>query len=748
MNEYRSNRNLDGISTPLGAKMRDKFDETSKARAQSVEERWLKSLRQYKGIYEPTIKLHPKRAKAFLRVTRLKVDTLTRLMMTGMFGNKEKNWTLKPTPIPTLDQQTLTSLIKDLIMQNGGKRPTDDVILDAVRVMADSSAEKMERTIMDQLAESQVGGYESVIRKCVKSGNLFGTGILKGPLVRREEKKQWAPDQSGKWNYETVRRPSGPGVSPQGMPPTGPVRPPAPPQGPGAGFVPGGAFNAPQNAPQGMPQGMPPQAAPEMPGQPPVAPPPQDQPVIEKKPYIECVPVWDIYPDMSATSLEDAQFIFQRSVMTKKDLLDLAKRVDFDGERLMNYIKEMPNGDADDWETFEQELNSMGGDRDSNPQRSRKYEFLEYWGLLSSEELEEAGATIPEELKGLDVWANVCVVGDVVVKAKMNPLKASTMPFYFYYYQKDETSIFGEGVPDIIRDIQDVLNSAIRLLIDNAAHSSGPIYEVNPYMLQSGEDPLDISPYRVFLRADDAMNADKKSVHIHEIPSQISDAISIIQLCEKYLDDTSGIPRFDHADSDLGGAGETAAGLSMLMNRSNASISEQIKEFEEAVIIRLITALYHWNMQFGSARDAKGDMSVVVGGAQVVQAKEARVNTLMTFRAQIGNDPALMALVKWPEFLRVVADNAEIPESVICSEKEYEQIQNQQQQEMAAAQANEAMKQFIAESKRLQMTPGEVLLDLAMRAGLVVDPKKAQQLEQQTKPLEQVRQMGMQNGQG
>jgi hypothetical protein len=34
----------------------------------------------------------PNRAKSFLKVTRLKVDTFTRLMLSGMFGNKEQNW--------------------------------------------------------------------------------------------------------------------------------------------------------------------------------------------------------------------------------------------------------------------------------------------------------------------------------------------------------------------------------------------------------------------------------------------------------------------------------------------------------------------------------------------------------------------------------------------------------------------------------------------------------------------------------
>jgi hypothetical protein len=66
--------------SPLGLKLQGLFEDAERNRDLS-EQRWLKDLRQYRAEYDPEVlaKLHPKRSKAFLGLTRSKTKTITSL---------------------------------------------------------------------------------------------------------------------------------------------------------------------------------------------------------------------------------------------------------------------------------------------------------------------------------------------------------------------------------------------------------------------------------------------------------------------------------------------------------------------------------------------------------------------------------------------------------------------------------------------------------------------------------------------
>ena len=89
----------------LAHKLNDMF-QTVEADRREYEKRWLKDLRQYKGEYDPEVlaNIHPKRSKAFMRLTRTKVKTVNSRMMDLLFpANGEKNWSINPSAQVHLD---------------------------------------------------------------------------------------------------------------------------------------------------------------------------------------------------------------------------------------------------------------------------------------------------------------------------------------------------------------------------------------------------------------------------------------------------------------------------------------------------------------------------------------------------------------------------------------------------------------------------------------------------------------------
>ena len=112
----------------LGAALRGLFREAEAGR-RDIEERWLRDLRQYKGVYDPEVaaRLHPRRSKAFLRLTRAKVKAANARLMDVLFpGAGERNWSIAPTPVPEINPRHKGEIIARLLRETGAAPPAAD----------------------------------------------------------------------------------------------------------------------------------------------------------------------------------------------------------------------------------------------------------------------------------------------------------------------------------------------------------------------------------------------------------------------------------------------------------------------------------------------------------------------------------------------------------------------------------------------------------------------------------------------
>ena len=204
--------------TDTGMMLRSQFDDVSKQR-HSLEDRLLKDLRQYKGQYEPNVekRLPKNRSRLFTRITRTKVKAFDARIMEMLFpANNDKNWEVQPTPLPDVtgspmaadmlqqaqeakvmmaveqfaQEQGLEPEQAMMLMQQEGAIPqlTPDEVLEIAEQAAKKACDGMRTEIQDQLAEIK---YRDICGKVIHSGNLYGTGIMKGPLVQIKEMQQW-----------------------------------------------------------------------------------------------------------------------------------------------------------------------------------------------------------------------------------------------------------------------------------------------------------------------------------------------------------------------------------------------------------------------------------------------------------------------------------------------------------------------------------------------------------------------------
>jgi hypothetical protein len=358
----------------------------------------------------------------------------------------------------------------------------------------------------------------------------------------------------------------------------------------------------------------------------------------QKIPIFENVPIWNYYPDMSTPDQERCEFEYELHCMSKHELRILAKRSDFNGEVINKYIAENPTGDFK-FKQWQIDLQQLGDDIVSRAD-IRKYQVLERWGYVDGADLIEAGVEgITEEEKETEFYANVWILGKKIIKIVKSPTPykygtdESVKIYHLFYFEKDETSIFGTGLPRAFRDTQITICSAARMLLDNAAITSGGIFEIAVEALAAGEDTDDIYPMRIFRREGTGSDLQYQAIRVHNVDSHIPEYINIIDLFKSIGDEESTLPAFLYGDGG-GHSNETAKGISIRSSNTNITIGDIVKSYDECNE-SVISSLYSWNMEFNEDETIKGDSQVKACGSSSLLTKEVRTQTLDYFATTI-----------------------------------------------------------------------------------------------------------------
>ena len=636
----------------LGAELIGEFGQAELER-RDTENRWLQDLRQYKGRYDPDVEAKiGKRSKAFVRKTRVKVKTVNSRVADLIFpAGSEKNWAIDPTPKPNIDvaeRQRITVALQQAAQQ-AGQQPSQEAIDQEILKAAKEAAKKMSSTVDDQLTEAR---YKDASIKTINSGHLYGTGILKGPLVERKVRTRFKHEVVDEVDKAT------------------------------------GSTRKVQRWTQYS-----------------------ESYVV---PFVENVSLWRFYPDMSATCIEDCRYAYELHFMPKHKLAELARRPSFNSAAIIDHLKANPRGSScRTYRNYETELKGLGERDSAQLHETGQYELLERWGWLDGCKLKQVGVDVPADREHESFFSNIWMLADgTVIRAVLQPINGVTWPYYFYHFDKDETSIFGEGLAAVMRDDQQMLNAAVRLMLDNAAITAGPQLEVAVGLLHSMEDIDEVVPWRIWKR--NAASNDKQAVRAIELPSRMTELSALAQMFEQNTDETTAIPRYMSGENATQGAAGTAAGMSMLMAAANIVIKDLITSWDEGIMRPFITAMYHWNMQFNSDNSIKGDYDVKARGTASLVAKEVRARQLNEFAA-MASDPQDAPFIKRHKLLQARAEVNELSDVVktedeVKAEQESEQAQKQRamQEQMAQAQVAEAVAKAKAMEAKAELTMKQV----------------------------------------
>ena len=635
----QAERNMAERLKVFGVRLQFKAEDQVKRRF-SIDERWLDDLRQFNGQYDKTTAATlaaSGESKLFVNITRNKVNAAEARLIDILFPTDDRNWGIQPTPVPYLSK--LTKDQDPLSNEDGSPFVTDKGVQVQKRDVAQGVLEEarersisMQDEIDDQLTETN---YNSVSRDMVHDAVLYGTGIIKGPVLLGKTRQKWS---------EVVDD-----------------------QGQVAQVI-------------------------EM--------------VDDLRPGAERVDPWDFFPDMQARSIDDAEFVFQRHYMSKKALRDLADKPGF----LRSQIAEVLKQEADNTQTAThlQEMQSMAGISSLD---NGRFEVWEYHGPVEKDDLIAAGVDVDEDDVFTDFNGVVWFSEGRVLKAVINPADTGDMPYSVFNWEGDDTTLFGVGIPHLMRSSQKVLNATWRMLMDNAGLSVGPQTVINSHVVRPADGNWRLTPHKVWELTDKNGNVNNVFGSF-EINSHMTELISLFQYARQIADEETALPQISQGEQ--GSATDTASGMSMLMNSANTMLRRVVKNFDDDITRPFIKRMYDWNMQFNPKEDVKGDFSIDARGTSSLLVKEQQAANLMNLM-NISASPLLEPLTNTAALYRKVVSSMQIEADEIVKTTEEIELETQKMQKQMEAQQEMMMQ---AQQAQPQAPTGDPLAEqkLALEA--------------------------------
>ena len=596
------------------------------------EERWLRSYRNYRGIYGPEVQFtSTEKSKVFVKVTKTKTLAAYGQIVDVLFGNNKFPLSVEPSVLPdgvaesvhinvdpnagpaqgALSEafgteptkpyligpdtklepgETRTTLMKRLGGMQNKLAPVSDKIIEGDGTTPTSvtfhpamvAAKKMEKKIHDQLNES---GASKHLRSMAFEMALLGTGVMKGPFAVDKEYPNW--DEEGEYD-----------------------------------------------------------------------------PLIKTVPSTNHVSVWNFYPDPESTSMDDAEYVVERHKMSRNQLRALRGRPYFMDESIQLAIDKGPDYVRKHWEMKME-------DDDSQPSDTERWEVLEFWGFVDTDILEENGIEIPRALRNLaEVNANIWICNGEVIRCVLNPFKPSRIPYYAVPYEHNPYSFFGVGIAENMDDTQTLMNGFMRMAVDNAVLSGNLLIEIDETNLVPGQD-LSVYPGKVFRRQGGAPG---QAIFGTKFPNVAAENMQLFDKARVLADESTGFPSFAHGQTGVSGVGRTASGISMLMSAANGSIRSVVKNVDDYLLAPIGRAFFAFNMQFDYDEDIKGDLEVTANGTESLMANEVRSQRLMQFLGVVQN-PALAPFAKMDYIIREIAKSMDLDPNKVTNSMQDAAIQ-------------------------------------------------------------------------
>lgn len=393
---------------------------------------------------------------------------------------------------------------------------------------------------------------------------------------------------------------------------------------------------------------------------------------------------FDIYWTPGVNDIADANVV-ERSRLTRAEINDMLDLPGYNIGEVRAVLDEYGRGGlVDNWDQTDAERAILESRENPRFNQSGMIACLEYQGHAQGRHLLDIGmdpATITDPLR--DYYINAWLIGRHIIKVQLAPSPRKRHQYFVTSFEKVPGTPVGNGLPDLLADIQSVTNAALRALVNNLSISSGPQVTVNDDRLGDGENGEEMYPWkRWHVKSDPFGNNTEPAISFFNPASNASELLNVFQAFSQLADEISAIPRTMTGTPPIGGLGRTASGLSMLLQQSTKILQTVCANIDRDVLSGLLDGLLDMVLLIDQSGLLSGEEKVRVLGVQAAIQREAQRARQLEFLQVTGNpiDMQIIGLPGRAEVLRQVAKTIGIQgEDIVPSEDTMRQKEEAQQ---------------------------------------------------------------------
>ena len=384
----------------------------------------------------------------------------------------------------------------------------------------------------------------------------------------------------------------------------------------------------------------------------------------EFKPSAARVDPWNFFPDMSATDWDSCEFVFERHLLTRKQMRRLLKQPGFMVDKVRDVLRMAPNARRSDI-SYLNHLREINGI--TQIQNDNRYEVWEYHGPVKKEHMMACGCKGIDPDDPLDEYEGVVWFSQgIVLKVALNHMDSSELPYSILNWEADETSVFGFGVPYRMRHPQRVMNASWRMVLDNAGLSTGPQIVINRKIIEPANGKWELEPRKVWYLTDERAKVED-AFDTFDIQSHQQELTAIFEMAHRLADEETSLPQMQMGnqpgDTQQPAMLKTLGGTALWMSANNIMMRRAVKNFDDNITVPFITRMYDWNMQFNPKNEIKGDYQVDARGTSVLLVREIQARNMMEFIQAAMSIPGGMERLKEDGVLKQLAKALQVPEN-------------------------------------------------------------------------------------
>lgn len=266
-------------------------------------------------------------------------------------------------------------------------------------------------------------------------------------------------------------------------------------------------------------------------------------------------------------------------------------------------------------------------------------EVCEFTGKVQGKLLIEQGFSQKlEENRFYPIIAWLCNSECIMARMNVNPL--GEWNFSAGSYRQRPGSIWGKGIPQVVRADQKTANGYRRAASTNAAEAAGPQTIIDVSQMADGQEITASYPRKIWQTKGAPVGASgtsRKAVE-HFQPTPIFVQLEAqIERVKRQADQRAGIPPFAYGSDNNRGAADTVGGLSILMNNAAKGLRSILRHMDFDILRPTVKRAWFYNMLYHPDSSVKGDVEVKARGALGQVVKESMFLRRQEFLAATAN---------------------------------------------------------------------------------------------------------------